>query len=205
MSICSRVINTLWWAFGGKGKTVTLITLCSFVCNWQVTLAFMFAALHVHHLRCLHMGNLKGELLWCQSFCPIYVFFFVCYHSLCSITFSTYVITCQASMFCVLLTHTLYKHFFYSLTGNYKVMTAAPNGTIFRARQNLKPPLKITLWSRFINSQLCEKWQNTTMQLWNAPRKLLMFQHKMCSPLTLLCCQHFYWFYILGQLHAPKL
>lgn len=106
----------------------------------------------------------------------------------------------------------IFFFFFTVLSGNYKVMTAAPNGTIFRARQHLKPPLKMTLWSRFLNSQLCEKWQNTIMQqemqVWNAPGKLLMawmFLHKMCSPLTLLCCQHFYWFYILGQLHAPKL
>lgn len=191
MPICSRVINTLWWTFGGKGKTATLITLWSFVCNWQVMLAFMFAALHVHHLRRLHTGDLKGELLWCQSFCSIYVFFFVWCHSLCSITFPTYVITCQASLFCVLLTLTLYKHFFTVLSGNYKVMTAAPNCTIFRARQNLKPLLKMTLWSRFLNSQLCEKRENTIMQqemqVWSSPRKLLMawmFLHKMCSPLT---------------------
>lgn len=110
--IRSRGINTLWWAFGGEGKTETLITLWSFVCNWQVTLAFMFAARHVHHLRCLHTGNLKGELLWCHSFCSLSAFFLVWSHSLCSIIFPTYVITCQASGFCVLLTLTLSKHLF---------------------------------------------------------------------------------------------
>lgn len=51
--------------------------------------------------------------------------------------------------------------FFTVLSGNYKVLTAAPDGSIFGAWQNPKTQLKITLWNRFLNRELCERWQNT--------------------------------------------
>lgn len=159
MSICSCVINTLWWAFGGKRKNKTLITPSSFVCNWQVMMTFMFMLHHIILLLTLTIwgvstANLRGSLLCCV----------IAYVSSCFVLFFVYCpdaipyapsrfppewLPVRPPWFVSSRLSRLISNFSTVLSGNYEVTTAAPNRTLFfGAWQNLKTQLKITKFTK---------------------------------------------------------
>lgn len=141
MSICSCVINTLWWAFGGKRKTKKLITVWSFASNWQVMMTFMFTLYHIIIILLnLVIWGVLTQQIWEEIFSGVsklmfhlgFFWFFFCPGAIpyAPSRFPPEWLPVRPLCFVSSRLSHLINIFSTVLSGNYEVTTAPPNGTL---------------------------------------------------------------------------